>query len=415
MDGYRARHGVATGVHDDLFSRAIAFEGPDTSAILVSVDVLALSSLFTATVRRKIAAATTVPDSNIVIAATHTHSGPHTIRTFFNADVKLDEPYMERLQAVIAQSGVDAWFNRVPALVGADSCEVAGVGANRRAAGKVKIDREAAIVRVDRPDGTLMAVLMVYGCHPTVLGVENLSISADFPAAAIEGVERSALPAPFAMFLNGAEGNVSIGHSPEMSAIGRQTRGRTFEHAWELGGRLAGAVLKKLPAIETSASTAVRAAHVDMAFPGRPFAPLEGLKNYATAARVREMAARSDTSGRANAAALLEAVYADARYNNAQELAARNNVVEESITGIRIGSMVLLAVPAEVFSEIGLAIKASVYRHAFVISLANGYWGYLPAEAAYSHGGYEVEVSMFARESEKRLIDVARKATALLL
>lgn len=414
LDGYRARHGVSTGIHDDLFSRAIAVEGQTASTILVSVDVLALSSSFTAAVRRRISEATSVPYNSIVVAATHTHSGPHVIRTFFNADWALDEQYMAHLEEVVAQNGADSWFNRVPARIGIGRCEVTGLGGNRRCAGSRSIDREAAIVRVDRPDGTLMAALMIYGCHPTVLGVQNLSISADFPAAAIEAVERTAVPASFAMFLNGAEGNVSIGRSSNMSAIGLQNRGRTFTHAWELGGRLAKAVLEELPRIQSSESTAIKAAQVNLALEGRSFAPLENLKADVVRARQREAIAKCHPSSRASKGALLEAVYAEAKYNNARELARRNNTLKIPVTGVRIGSAMLAAIPAEIFSETGVEIKSRVYREAIVIGLANGYFGYLPAEAAWNEGGYEVEVSPFPRGAEQRLIGAVRKLRALL-
>ena len=53
------------------------------------------------------------------------------------------------------------------------------------------------------------------------------------------------------MFVNGTQGNISMGHSSELSAIGVITPGRTFERAAELGNRLGDAVLEALPEIET--------------------------------------------------------------------------------------------------------------------------------------------------------------------
>ena len=66
LSGYRARSGVSEGIHDDLYSRAIAFDGTDDAVILISVDVLALSSQFTLEIRERISAATSVVYSNIV-------------------------------------------------------------------------------------------------------------------------------------------------------------------------------------------------------------------------------------------------------------------------------------------------------------------------------------------------------------
>src|SRR5690606_40478148 len=56
----------------------------------------------------------------------------------------------------------------------------------------------------------------------------------------------------------------------------------------------------------------------------------------------------------------------------------------------RIGDLAIAAVPAEVFVEIGLELKAkSPFKPTFTIELANGYNGYLPTPAQHKLGGYE--------------------------
>src|SRR5205085_751441 len=95
-------------------------------------------------------------------------------------------------------------------------------------------------------------------CHPTVLGPDNLLASADFPGAAIDRIE--AARGAFALFVNGAEGDVSVGHSSELSAIGVIAPGRTFERAAELGTKLADVILAELDAIPTCADPALKTA-----------------------------------------------------------------------------------------------------------------------------------------------------------
>jgi len=57
---------------------------------------------------------------------------------------------------------------------------------------------------------------------------------------------------------------------------------------------------------------------------------------------------------------------------------------------LRMGELAITAIPCEVFAEIGLEIKAeSPFAQTFTISLANGYYGYLPTERHHSLGGYE--------------------------
>ena len=57
---------------------------------------------------------------------------------------------------------------------------------------------------------------------------------------------------------------------------------------------------------------------------------------------------------------------------------------------MRIGDLGIVAIPCEVFTEIGLTIKTkSPLKRTFTISLANGYNGYLPTPAHHALGGYE--------------------------
>ena len=129
---------------------------------------------------------------------------------------------------------------------------VEGVGVNRRSPDQRPIDEQVGIIKVDDLNGRTRAVLINYSCHPTVLGPDNLLVTGDFPNFAIEEIERNIGPDAFAMFVNGTQGNISMGHSSELSAIGVITPGRTFERAAELGHSLAEATLAGLPEIVTN-------------------------------------------------------------------------------------------------------------------------------------------------------------------
>jgi hypothetical protein len=64
--------------------------------------------------------------------------------------------------------------------------------------------------------------------------------------------------------------------------------------------------------------------------------------------------------------------------------------VKLKLQAYRIGKLGLATIPCEVFTEIGLAIKAaSPLKPTFTVSLANGYNGYLPTPAQHELGGYE--------------------------
>jgi hypothetical protein len=81
-----------------------------------------------------------------------------------------------------------------------------------------------------------------------------------------------------------------------------------------------------------------------------------------------------------------------------EEIYARETVLmakyPDSVTvplqAIRIGDGAITTIPCEVFTEIGLSLKQhSRFKPTCVVSLANGYYGYLPTPSQHALGGYE--------------------------
>jgi len=78
---------------------------------------------------------------------------------------------------------------------------------------------------------------------------------------------------------------------------------------------------------------------------------------------------------------------------------------------LKIGDLGIAAIPFEVFTEIGLEIKArSPFPAAFTIELANGSYGYLPTPAQHKLGGYETWLG-----TNKVQLDASERITATLL
>ena len=98
------------------------------------------------------------------------------------------------------------------------------------------------------------------------------------------------------------------------------------------------------------------------------------------------------------AAKKLLAKAADPERLNMNEVYAQETVridawpetVNVKLQALRVGDLGIVAIPCEVFAEIGLEIKSrSPLKSTFVISLANGYNGYLPSPKQHKLGGYE--------------------------
>lgn len=409
LAGFAAREEVSEGIHDDLFARALVLANEDAAIALVSVDVLALPGDFIGRVREMIRASTGLNPNSIMIASTHTHAGPVTITTFFNPEESVNSAYMDFLARAIEESVVSAWRGRFPARVGVGVGRVEGIGVNRRSPDQRPIDEEIGIIKVEDEGERVRAVFVNYACHPTVLGSNNLLVTGDFPNFAVERIEGSICPDGFAMFVNGTQGNISMGHSSELSAIGVITPGRTFERAAELGHLLADATLAALPDIATDGAPTLDARSIRVNLPLKNYPPLEE-----TSKALRE-ADEQLTSLSADGVPLEQLMraktnrlYASITNFYAREaLALPDGYLPIELQALRIGETAFVAIPAEVFVEIGLKLKSVAPHKTFVVGIANGYIAYLPTREAYEVGGYEVVSSMCAAEAEEKLIKKA--------
>lgn len=408
LAGFAARHETSDGIHDDLYARALVLETAETAVAFVSVDLLALPGEFVRQVRNSIGAGTGLRPESIMIASTHTHAGPVTITTFFNPDESVDAGYMNALASAIVESVTSAWRNRYPARVGAGSGHVEGVGVNRRSRDQKPVDEEVGIIRITDADARTRAVLINYSCHPTVLGPDNLKVTGDFPAFAVQEIESALGDDGFAMFVNGTQGNISMGHSSELSAIGVITPGRTFARAAELGHLLAAATQAALPSIKIDDRPILKAGAVHAGLPLKHYPGLDETRQLLDQAKAKLSALTSTNGDHTDEVrrARSEHLYASIDNFYARETAVfADGLLPIELQGIRINDAVFVAVPAEVFVEIGLRIKEKASAPTFIVGIANGYIGYLPTAVAYEVGGYEVVSSKCRPEAEEVLVE----------
>jgi hypothetical protein len=251
-------------------------------------------------------------------------------------------------------------------------------------------------------------VFINYACHPTVLGPDNLLVTRDFPGFAVAELEDELGEGGFAMFVNGTQGNISMGHSSELSAIGIITPGRTFERARELGHLLARATLDALPAIETTDAPALGAASVTIGLPAKQYPPPEETKRALREAEERLTRAAAEGDGEPLNRAKSEHLYASIENFYAGDVRGLpDGQLPVELQGVRVDGAVFLAAPAEIFVEVGLRLKEVAPQRTFIVGIANGYIGYLPTSEAHEVGGYEVVSSKCRPEAAAVLIERA--------
>jgi neutral ceramidase len=366
LAGYAARTEPALGAHDPLTARALVIG--DTA--LVVADVIGIHQATSARIRQRCG----LPPDNVVVAATHTHAAPVSMpgRLGAPAEPGFVAALEDACVAAIRQAVASAVPCRLAAGMGADP----DIARNRRHADG-PLDRSLPVLTATDEAGRVVAVLVSYACHPVVLGADNRQMSADFPWALRDEIER-VHPGAIAIFANGCAGDVNDGHAASASFTAEALPNRDFAHAERLGRRIA-AVALSAPLRPVTIRPIARNALVTLAY-DRPEGDL--------LARAAEWQAEVDAGVPPPRALLLPYWIAWARDN----AAIPTGTSESRVTVLDWGDVVIAAMPGEVFSETGLAVRAACApRTAFVLAYADDTAGYLPASAEYPFGGYEVD------------------------
>lgn len=366
LAGYAARTEPALGAHDPLTARALVVG--DTA--LVVADVIGIHQQTSERIRQRCG----LPPDNVVVAATHTHAAPVSMPGRLGAPA--DSGFLQALEDACVAAIRTAVANTVPCRLAAGMGADPDVARNRRHADG-PLDKSLPVLQATDETGRVIAVLVSYACHPVVLGADNRLMSADFPWAVREAIEQ-AHPGAVAIYANGCAGDVNDGHAASASFTAEALPNRDFAHAGRLGRRIAEAALAA-PLHAVTANPAARNAEVALPL-DRPEGDLRD--------RAAEWQAELD-AGVAPPRSLLLPYWVTWARDNA---ALPPGACQGRATVLDWGDVVIAAMPGEVFSETGLAVRAARgNRLGFVLAYADDTAGYLPPQLEYPFGGYEVD------------------------
>ncbi len=237
-----AKHDQAESIHDLLSLTAISFSSEEHPRPLVLLDFdlgwWRSESMFQS-FQRKLLEELSLKSSELIIAFSHTHAGP----AFVDEDPSLPgselvEEYLQRILQKAIDTARLAIKNETEAILDwhTGRCDLASnrdftdptTNANRIICGYNPYgvaDDTLLVGRVTNRQGTVIATLVNYACHPTTLAWENRTISPDYIGAMRETIEM-AIDAP-ALFLQGASGELSpryqyVGDTAVADRYGRQ-------------------------------------------------------------------------------------------------------------------------------------------------------------------------------------------------
>lgn len=217
LAGYGARRAQpSTGVHDPTQARALIIDNGVEKIAFVSVDHLGFDHGMIERIRAIALEATHISPDHIFVMSSHTHSGGGAFMEMLpllanvlagKFDSKIRAFYEQRTaEAIIAASR-----NMKPARIAFGAGEARGISRFRSTwPPNGPVDPEVGVIRVDSvATGKPMAVLMNFAAHPTVLGAENMTFSADFVGYARNALERMIGGDVMAIFANGAQGTIA--------------------------------------------------------------------------------------------------------------------------------------------------------------------------------------------------------------
>jgi neutral ceramidase len=355
---------IVSGLRDPLRAGVLLLDDGETKAAIVTMDLINVYDLMVRLVREEVETTTGVPAANIMVTASHNHSGP---------PCRDDSPYVREVAQKIGAAAKQAAANMRSVNVGYGEDEIR-FNINRRKVidGRAVVwlnsdgpnDPRVKVLRFD--DGrslTPMAVLMHAVCHPCFFtwgdkGSQPFAkgypkMSADFPGDAQTFVELNYRNQTSALFLQGCAGDIR----PNLP-------GFPYRCADEADMQWAGRGLGS--AVVRSLSDGVRR---------------EKLRKRPTYYPIRVA-------------------------SEVVTLPGKEGDVSAELMAMKIGPFLFLTMPGEPMVEYGFAIEKAIGPRAqpIIVGYANGAIGYIATTESYSVGGYEPKASPLVPEAQPIVI-----------
>ncbi|MBI5877909.1 MAG: hypothetical protein HZB53_09675 [Chloroflexi bacterium] len=404
--------------------------------------------------RHRITELTGVPATHIRLSATHTHAGPNLSKPWFSGGAEMIEPYVASLTDRLAGTALAAHRAMRPARVagGKGSC---AVNSNRRIVwpeGKSDlvnhpatlsfkggdptpilmgpnpdgfVDHEVGVIRIDDLDGNVIAILVNYQAHPTIMAFDNRLLSPDYPGTVAHAVEQ--VMGGLCLFLQGAAGNqdtvrdaacdpadarwvgkmiaLEVGRVAELIETQPRKREvvRVVESSWPMG------VVKRVPAGEADGTVHAIARKVAVPLDYRePPTPAEEQHLRDLQQRLEDLRKQGAPETQIREANMQ--VRRQLLHQNCNRIRSTGQSLEIEFQAIRLGNCALVGIPVEPFAEIGVAVKKeSPFETTFFSGYTNGVHWYMAMPYAFEEGGYELWVCPFAPGAPVVTVDASLK------
>ena len=395
---------MSTTLLDYLYATCIAITDVEGNTLLLFSQDLVNSSQ-TDTVRSAISKATGVPESHIMVAATHTHSAPdqgssHENITFWKLDyvdnmVKAAEAALaDRSEATLSIGSIDTEnLNFIRHYKLSDGSyggsNFGDFTKNTIVDHAAANDPQLQVLKVTR-EGKKNILLVNWQSHPLMTGgLTKPDISADFIGSTRSYLEEKT--DDYFVYFTGAAGN----HNPT-SRITEENRATDYKEYGQLLGDYILSATETMTSLE-SGEIKVNRQLYECSINHDMEEKLEEAKEvyqlYSTTDR--------DTGNVLARQLGFSSVY---HANAVLRRAKLDQTQPVELNAISIGDFSFIAAPYEMFANHGVYIKENTpFPMTFVISCCNGANGYIPSAEAYDYGCYESHTGNFTRETGDQL------------
>ena len=412
MAGYYSAR-AAEGVDDDLYAKAIVIEQDGAKVAMVVCDLISMPRPVAEDARRLIRESIALPPERVMISATHTHTGP-VLPAGSSRDpseegaVDVARKYVQSLPQLIAKAVRDADAALQPARASVGVGREEHLAFNRRFhmkdgtvgwnPGKKNpnivrpvgpIDPDVPVVYFESSEGKPIATYVNFTMHLDTVGGQR--VSADYPHTLSAILAKVKGPEMVTVFSIGAAGDINHIDVSSAEPQGGPREGR------RIGTVLAGEVIKTYARLRPVATAAPAARAEVVPLELAPIKPGDLEKARKTAVKFGK-----------DAPTFLERVEA---YKVLDVAVREGKPLEAEVQVFSLGDdLAFVALPGEIFVELGLSVKQrSPFKHTVIAELANGSVGYVPTRRAYDEGNYEPISARCAAGSGERIADAAVK------
>ncbi|MBZ2174961.1 neutral/alkaline non-lysosomal ceramidase N-terminal domain-containing protein [Schnuerera sp. xch1] len=398
MAGYGQRDEPNKGTHDDIYTKALTVSNGEKTIIIISNDLLGVNEDIVKKVVLGINKEINILEEDIFVCATHTHAAPDIFDWEFDqrfSTCEANKKAKEYIINAIIKNALNSTKELKPVKLafGRSKCDKI---ASNRINKDWPIDDMVNGIFLIKENDCLLSAIVNYACHATVLGADNLYISADYPGIVQKLIEEHFGKECTCMFINGACGNQST----------RFTRkSQNFDEVKRLGNALYESVLESYDNREYIDDITINSVKAYFDFPRKELPSREeALKHLETMARRLNRAKDEGVTQEELREAITKHQGAMITLKLIDVLHRLDLIIPIQL--MKLGDILITGIPVELFSDYGILIKEkSSFSYTIIAGYTNGMVGYVYTPESYKQGDYEAWSSPFDKHTGDFIVE----------